>query len=651
MQGGGRETVSDRRGHTVVLGGVGGDAHSVGLCILRHALAAHGYHVVFLGTQNRLKDFFDFALACNVVMISSLDGHTRYYVRDFPEQRRRHRAGRPLWYLGGNLSIGDGLHDERDFREMGFDRVFVKFVDVETVLAILAEDLAGTDPVPVALVPAGPTAGDGRERDDVVCDDRLESTAFETSRRAVLEHWSTGHAARSLDGNARFLWQAESFVGRQALANSGRIPVLIQPRCGVATVQEQAALFATFKAAGVPVISYQVDSLTRNNDYRAAELAVRDSHVAGASTLNGFPVVTHGVPALRRIAREIRLPIQTRHSTRDPRLLAEISYAGGVTAFEGGPICYNVPYYKDYPLAESIRVWQYVDRLTGTYYERFGIVLDREFFGTLTATLVPPCLAIAVDVLEALLAVRQGVRSVSLGYAEQGNRTQDIAALFVLDRIGRRTLATLGYRHVTVSVVFHEYMAAFPESVDRAEALIRESAVTAALGRATRVLVKTPVEARRIPTVADNIRGIELTRAGMETAKHRQYDAAAVAEECAVIAREVDAILASVLECDAKNLANAIVRAFRRGLIDIPFAPSRYNRGEVMTARDAAGAVRFLSVGQLAFDRELRDFHADKINARRGRDAVRSARQDYRLVADDVVRIQRHRYDGWPLTT
>ena len=48
------------------------------------------------------------------------------------------------------------------------------------------------------------------------------------------------------------------------------------------------------------------------------------------------------------------------------------------TSFEGGAICYNIPYYRDYPLNESIEAWQYVDRLTGWYHEKFGIVLAIE---------------------------------------------------------------------------------------------------------------------------------------------------------------------------------------------------------------------------------------------------------------------------------
>jgi len=70
-------------GHTILLGGLGGDSHSVGLTILRQALSTNGYKVCYLGTQNCLQEFFELASLCNVVMISSMDGHSRYYLRGF----------------------------------------------------------------------------------------------------------------------------------------------------------------------------------------------------------------------------------------------------------------------------------------------------------------------------------------------------------------------------------------------------------------------------------------------------------------------------------------------------------------------------------------------------------------------------------------
>lgn len=636
------------QGYTILLGGIGGDSHSVGLTILRQSLSAHGYQVRYLGTQNKLSDFFQMAGLANLVMISSMDGHARYYLREFPALKREFKTNGTLWYLGGNLGSTSG--PERDYLEMGFNRVFLNFIELETVLNMLEQDLNGTEAVanyPALWEQSMPAT---RSLPGTASDELLDNETFESARREVLEQWKTGSGARGLAANANFLLRQPSFPRIQAQKRMNGGDVLVQPRSGVALIGEQLKLFKNFKRAGVKVLSYQVDSLTRNNNYVGAEEAIRESTVAGVSTINGFPVINHGVTGLRRIAQQIRVPLQTRHSTRDPRLLAEISYAGGVTSFEGGAICYNIPYYKDYPLAESIRNWQYVDYLTGLYHKLFGVVLDREFFGTLTATLIPPCIAIVSNILETLLAVRQGVKCVSLGYAEQGHRSQDIAAIRMMGEMTSEILGNMGYKDVQLNTVFHQYMAAFPPNQNRADELIRNSAITAARSGATRMIGKTPVEAFRIPTLTDNITGIELINSGLATAADCYVDEACVAEECAVIRREVQAIFDSIIMSGHGDVAQGVVTGFEKGYIDIPFAPSVHNRGEVMTTRDVEGAVRFLSVGNLQLDRETREFHADKVSERRRAEGIHSRAQDPILIERDVMQVACCRYDHWPLS-
>ncbi|HVF49519.1 MAG TPA: methylaspartate mutase subunit E [Pyrinomonadaceae bacterium] len=637
-------------GHTIALGGIGGDSHSVGLSILRQALSASGYRVSYIGTQNRLEDFFQLAGFCNAVMISSMDGHAPYYLRQFPELiQQYHTTTGPLWYLGGNLHIGEGLGYQHEFLNMGFHKVFVKFVDIKSVLEILESDLHGVEPV--AEYPALREQTRASERFIVgpVTDCLLDMEEFERNRKEVLEHWRTGQPAKELAENAAFISRQPSFVQAQLTVNTGRAPMLVQPRSGVPLVGKQINLFKAFKQAGARVLSYQVDSMTRNNNYAGAEEAIRESRVTGTSTLNGYPVVNHGPKNLRRIISEVKVPLQTRHSTRDPRLLAEISYAGAVTSYEGGAICYNIPYYKNYPLDESIRSWQYVDRLTGIYRERFDIILDREFFGTLTATLIPPCLALAVDIIEAILAVRQGVKSVSLGYAEQGHRVQDIAAIRMLRTLAAEYLGNLGYKDVHISTVFHQYMAAFPPHPERAADLIYNSAITAALSGATRVIVKTPAEAYKIPTMEDNVHGIDLVHRGIAEAKGVQVCETRLAEECEHIRREVEAIIESIIFCGNGDIAQGVVTGFEKGLLDIPFSPSIYNRGEVMTARDTEGAVRFLSLGQLQLGRESRQFHEEKMSDRRRAEGLVSRQMDYLLIQQDAMQIARSEYERWPL--
>jgi methylaspartate mutase E subunit/methylaspartate mutase S subunit len=638
--------MSSNKGHTILLGGIGGDSHSVGLTILRQALTTQGYRVRYLGTQNRLEEFFRFAAFCNAVMISSMDGHTRYYLHGFPELYRQFQPQGTRWYLGGNLHIGDAVGYEALFREMGFDRVFVNFVDVNTVLQLLARDLEGTNPAPdwSALWKQSQTRT--LQPAYALSDDLLDQESFESSRRDVLETWATGAEASDLVENAAFLVQQPSLPALQKSVGVGG--PLIQPRCGVTFVSEQLRLFQAFKSAGAQVLSYQVDSLTRNNNYAGADEAIREGSATGLMTLNGFPVINHGVAGLRRIISEIKVPLQTRHSTRDPRLLAEISYAGGVTGFEGGAICYNIPYYKDYPLRHSIKTWQYVDRLTGHYYEAFGIVLDREFFGTLTATLIPPSLGIVVNLIEAILAVQQGVKCVSLGYAEQGNRVQDIAAIRTLKSMAHEILQGMGHRNIQVNTVFQQYMAAFPGDAARAEQLIYNSAITASLSGATRVIVKTPVEALKIPTLRDNVHSLDLVRRGIRDAASYNVDEAQVADECSIIRREVQANIDAIIMSGGGCIAEGVVNAFDRGILDVPFSPSLHNRHEVMTARDVDGAVRYLSCGNLPFDRELREFHASKMAERRRAEGLLE-KENYLLVERDVMSIPRGEYECWPL--
>ena len=77
------------------------------------------------------------------------------------------------------------------------------------------------------------------------------------------------------------------------------------------------------------------------------------------------------------------------------------------------------------------------------------------------------------------------------------------------------------YSKAGVNTVFQQYMAAFPESQTRAEELIHQSAITASLSGATRMIVKTPAEASDIPVLADNLRGISLAMSGAEAAGQR----------------------------------------------------------------------------------------------------------------------------------
>jgi methylaspartate mutase epsilon subunit len=100
-----------------------------------------------------------------------------------------------------------------------------------------------------------------------------------------------------------------------------------------------------------------------------------------------------------------------------------------------------------------------------------------------------------------------------------------------------------------------------------------------------------------------------------------------------LIIRETRAIMTKVLELGDGNIGAGAVRAIDTGVIDVPFAPSVYNKGDVMPVRDVEGAVRLLTVGNLPFPDDIKDFHREALAARR---KMSDETEDYELILADI---------------
>ena len=90
----------------------------------------------------------------------------------------------------------------------------------------------------------------------------------------------------------------------------------------------------------------------------------------------------------------------------------------------------------------------------------------------------------------------------------------------------------------------------------------------------------------------------------------------AVITESEIIMKEMKCILDKVEELGKGDYALGAIAAFEAGVIDVPFAPSRFNAGKVLPARDNQGAIRFLEVGNLPFTQDLKDYHKKKLEER-----------------------------------
>lgn len=222
-----------------------------------------------------------------------------------------------------------------------------------------------------------------------VTNNRIDSQTFATEREKVLASWPTGKGIDFDEGVAFQHSLPESKRFSTSLNNADKNgKTLLQPRAGVALLDSQIELL-NFLEDSCDLLPTTIDAYTRLNRYDEAAVGIGKSKLAGTSLLNGFPAVNHGLPLCRHLVNSLNKPVQVRHGTPDARLLAEITLSAGFTSFEGGGISYNIPYAKKVSLEESIRHWQYCDRLVGMYEEQ-GVKINREPFGPLTGTLVPP---------------------------------------------------------------------------------------------------------------------------------------------------------------------------------------------------------------------------------------------------------------------
>ena len=475
---------------------------------------------------------------------------------------------------------------------------------------------------------------------------RIPDGEFALLRQEVLTQWPTGKAVDLEEAVAYHkAMPASRNFSEKLLAAKRDGRTLVQPRAGVPVIEEHIKLMQYLEKEGeADLLPSTIDSYTRQNRYQEAENGIAESIRLGRAMLNGFPAVNHGVANCRRVIESINVPMQVRHGTPDARLLTEITYAGGFTSYEGGGISYNLPYCKNIPMERTIRDWQYVDRLTGLY-EEMGVSINREPYGPLTGTLVPPCISHAAAIIEALLAAEQGVKNITVGYGQCGNLVQDIAAIRTLQELTDEYLQEYGYADVKVTTVLHQWMGGFPADEAKAFGVISSGSLIAALSKATKVIVKTPHEAVGIPTMEANAQGLRCTKQVVNMLSDQSFPETELEAEKEIIRQETRAIVDKCFELGGGDIAVGVCRGVEAGVLDVPFAPCRANAGLMLPCRDNNGAVRILNMGNLPFSQELKDFHKAKIEERA---AAEKRKASFQMVIDDVYAIGKGRLVGRP---
>jgi len=392
----------------------------------------------------------------------------------------------------------------------------------------------------------------------------------------------------------------ESLPRARFASHAYRVPrhhPYIQPRGGFPSLNKQRALTTALDEAEADFIPLTIDSHTRHNDYLTASRLLETGEKQGRDLLNGYPIISHGVARTRSLFEGIERPVSLRHGTPDARLLAEYALASGITEIEGGGLSYTLPYSKAFPLDRALMNWQYVDRLCAAAGPADAPV-HRESFGPLTATLVPPVITVAVQLCELLLAAQQGVRSFSVSFGQSGSFEQDIATAHVLREQSAKLLSRFGFADLRVSLVFHQWMGAFPAEPSLAWQLIAASAMVSRLVGAEKVVIKTPDEAIGIPTIESNAAAVRAVRYVLDMFPDvSSLTNEVIEEERDLIGSEVTHLMEHIFAQAPASLLSAVHRCVLSGAIDVPFAPHEHNAGRLITDRGPGRRIRILAPG------------------------------------------------------
>ena len=372
--------------------------------------------------------------------------------------------------------------------------------------------------------------------------------------------------------------------------------MLVQPRGGFPTYKKQFALYEFFVDANVDVLPLTIDSNTRLNDYGTAKKMLRLSEDNDVDMLNGSPLVNHGYRTTRKMMTHFNKPVSLRHGTPDARLLIETAIASGIFEIEGGPITYLLPYSKNFPLDKAFLYWKYVERVCANY-SKLNEPINRESFGPLTATLVPPCITIVIQLLEMMLSLEEGVKSFSVSFSQSGSMNQDIVMGAVIRKLSKHYAAQIDCADAAINLVYHQWMGAFPTNKDYAEQLISISTVIASMVGADKIITKTREEATGIPTKEANAKTVANTQysLGILNGLPNVVDQ----EEEEILTEEVHSIMEAVFNDPADTLWRKVFNSIKNGIIDVPFSPHIINHNEMITIRDAKKNIRIIERGSV----------------------------------------------------
>jgi len=370
----------------------------------------------------------------------------------------------------------------------------------------------------------------------------------------------------------------------------------VQPRMGFSNqAQMREGLLAVKKSIYPAIGTITIDSFTRQLNYAAATEAIRSNKI-----LNGYPIVSYSTSENQKLIEgvcESNFVIQVRHGCAKPKKIFDAVLDMGLDATEGGPISYCLPYGRE-SLKSSVKAWTECCRLFAKKSSFERPLHIESFGGCMLGQLCPPSMLIAITVLECIFMRSLGVKSMSLSYAQGSNTEQDLGAISALKLLAEEYLEQNSWH-----IVFYTFMGKFPLTELGSKSIIEDSARIARISGASRLIVKTAVEAHKIPTIDNNIYALGWVRS--EQSSNIENDITDIYWHSETIFQQARGIIEAVLNISS-DLGKAILIAFKKGYLDIPYCLHENNKKLSSAWVDYKGNIQWAETGKIPFEKHLK---------------------------------------------
>jgi methylaspartate mutase epsilon subunit len=467
-------------------------------------------------------------------------------------------------------------------------------------------------------------------------DKKIDEEEFLKERKGVLSMWPTGKEVdleeaieyhKKLPDHKNFMKVADQ------IRREGRTVVF--PRAGTPILEQEIELNKTLYESGLPMLPVTPDSYCRLLKFDKAKQGLEDSVKSGKPKLNGFPTVIHGVKNTRKVVESTEAALNQRMTNLDTRLMGEIAFAAGMTAGLQDPMIDFGCYEKNSTLEQIVRNCQYIWRLMAYYSDR-GATITLDIDGMLANGVFPLSVSIAGVVAVALLAARQGVKSIIPWANMQGYIGQDVAWARLTRRLTREYLDRFGYKDTATPALFIAQVPIFPYPQDMGWSFgfLNYSAMVAALAEAEGVYLRTIDEGAGIPVKEAHAVSYRSANWIFNVVRQQKinFQTEEVRNEERIAEMEIRALLGRVLEVGEGDIVVGLQKAFDLGFMDTPLSSNVHTQGKVLGVRDIRGACRYLDFGNLPLPKEAKEYNQEKIAER---ERIQGKKLDYHTVVEE----------------